>query len=138
MREAEFPVVLRGYDTAQVDALLRRVAAALPGEDARPVWCGPALDAVRLGVEPAPLGLRVVLRGYDRAEVEQFLAHCAHSLGPRVSQVPRLVGLLCRPRTGAPLRPRDVELAEFHLRARGYDVSEVDALLDEVLAALDG
>lgn len=136
VREAQFPVVVRGYDTAQVDALLARVAAALPGDDARPAWSGLPVDARALGLDPAPLDLPVTLRGYDRAEVEEFLTRCAHTLGERVRRVPRLAGLLCRPRTGAPLRPRDIELAQFHVRARGYDIEQVDALLDDVTAAL--
>lgn len=138
VREALFPVVLGGYQMAQVDALLERVAGLLPGDDARPGWCGPALDPVALALVVAPLDLPVTLRGYDRAEVEEFLARCAHSLGDRVRQVPELAGLLCRPRTGPVLRPRDVEMVQFRVRTRGYDIEQVDALLDRVMTELGG
>lgn len=138
VREALFPVVLGGYQTEQVDALLERVAAVLPGDDARPGWCGPALDPAALELVVAPLDLPVTLRGYDRAEVEEFLARCAHSLGRRVRQVPELAGLLCRPRAGPVLRPRDVEMVQFRVRTRGYDIEQVDALLDRVMSALGG
>lgn len=133
---AQFPVGLRGYDMAQVDDLLHRVAAALPPVDARPGW-----DETPAG---APEGsgplLRKVVRGYDVAEVDAFLARCAHSLaesgGHGIDEVPQLAPLLRTPRTGDPLRARDVEVVQFHVRGRGYDIEQVDELLDRVAAAL--
>jgi DivIVA domain-containing protein len=147
VRRALFPVALRGYDIAQVDSLLEAVAAALPGEDARPTWqpappepsqtSGPAQAAVGGGpAGPPPISLRAALRGYDVAEVDAFLVRCAHSLGPRIDRVPELRPLLSAPRSGAPLRARDVETAQFRIRRRGYAVDEVDALLDRVAVAL--
>jgi DivIVA domain-containing protein len=135
VRDARFPIVLRGYDIAQVDALLERVARALPGEDARPAWdaVGPAGDAA----DHPELVLRRAVRGYDVQEVDAFLSRCAHSLGARVDRVPELAGLLDRPRTGSPLRARDVELARFRIKTRGYDMQQVDLLLDRILTALD-
>jgi DivIVA domain-containing protein len=132
VRTARFPVVLRGYDLAEVDALLEQVAAALPGGER-------AWDDVPTGAVPEaePLVLRNVLRGYDVREVDDFLTRCAHSLGSRLSEVPELADRLARDRTGQPLRARDVEVAQFRLRGRGYDVVQVDELLDRVARALE-
>jgi DivIVA domain-containing protein len=60
-----FTVVLRGYDTREVDALLERIQQALASTD-------PAMRAsVRTEVN-AP-ALRIRLRGYDRAQVDDYL-----------------------------------------------------------------
>jgi DivIVA domain-containing protein len=134
VRDARFDVVLRGYDEGQVDALLERVAAALPDERSRPAWeHPPAEPAETTGTR---LALRRTVRGYDTEEVEAFLARCAHSLGASVDRVPELMPLLARPRTGDPLRARDVEVVQFHVRGRGYDIEQVDALLDRIATAL--
>jgi DivIVA domain-containing protein len=133
VRAARFPVVLRGYDMAAVDALLHRLLALLPEqpadwEDAAPV------EAAGPGPE-----LRRSARGYDVEEVDAFLVRCAHSLGRRVERVPELAPLQARPRTGSPLRARDVETVQFRVRlgpGRGYDIEQVDALLDRVAEAL--
>jgi DivIVA domain-containing protein len=60
-----FTVVLRGYDTAEVDAMLDRIQRALASAD-------PAMRAsVRTELnQPA---LRVRLRGYDRNEVDDYV-----------------------------------------------------------------
>jgi DivIVA domain-containing protein len=60
-----FTVVLRGYDVAQVDAILERIRQAVASTD----------RALRASVrrelnEPA---LEVRLRGYNRIEVDDFL-----------------------------------------------------------------
>lgn len=135
VREVRFPVVLRGgYDLAEVDALLRQVAAALPAavELPPPTWQGgPAEPA--LGPGPA---LRGNVRGYLRADVDTFLVRCAHSLGDLVGEVPQLASLTGQPRTGQPLTADDVEQVRFRMVWRGYRVDAVDALLDRVQAAL--
>jgi DivIVA domain-containing protein len=60
-----FTVVLRGYDTREVDALLERIQQALASTD-------PAMRAsVRTEVNAA--ALRIRLRGYDRAQVDDYL-----------------------------------------------------------------
>jgi DivIVA domain-containing protein len=140
VRAARFPVVLRGYDMGAVDALLHRLIRALP--DAPPAWDDdpPPVPAAAAD-EPAPQvpGLRRIARGYDVAEVDAFLVRCAHSLGRRVDRVPELAPLQALPRTGDPLRARDVETVQFHVRLgphRGYDIEQVDALLDRIAEAL--
>lgn len=135
VRGARFPVGLRGYDMAQVDALLERVANALPGEDERPTWDRPTGPIPVLSAVP-DLRLRHAPRGYDVEEVDAFLVRCAHSLGSRIDRVPELGPLRQRSRSGERLRARDVETAQFRLRLRGYAVDQVDALLDRVAAAL--
>lgn len=134
VRAARFDVVLRGYDAAQVDALLQQVAAALPDERQRPAWPD---DAVPVAGAPSTPPLRTTVRGYDTAEVDAFLSRCAHTLNGRLEALPELAGWLSGPRTGAPVRARDVEVAQFHVRARGYDIAQVDALLDRLCAELD-
>jgi DivIVA domain-containing protein len=137
VRAVQFPVTLRGYDMAQVDELLNRFAAALPAVERRPGWDVPPPAAVPAGTGP---GLRKVVRGYDVAEVDAFLSRCAHTLAEsgarRIGAVPELAPLLRVPRTGEPLRARDVEVVQFHVRGRGYDIEQVDALLDRVAVAL--
>jgi len=60
-----FAVVLRGYDTAEVDAMLKRVRTALASAD-------PALrTAVRAELNDP--GFPVRLRGYARNEVDAYL-----------------------------------------------------------------
>jgi DivIVA domain-containing protein len=133
VRAARFAVVPGGYDRPATDALLARVAALLPQVDSRPAWA-----AAPAGLEPVPLRLPRTLRGYDIAEVDAFLLRCAHSLGPGLTAVPELAGLLGQPPTGEPVRARDVEQQQFRIRGlrRAYDVAAVDALLDRVQRAL--
>ena len=60
-----FTVVLRGYDTVEVDAMLRRLRPALASHD-------PVLRAsVRAELNQPPFPIR--LRGYDRNEVHDYL-----------------------------------------------------------------
>jgi DivIVA domain-containing protein len=60
-----FTVVLRGYDPEEVDAVLRRVKAALASTD-------PAMRAA-VRTELDQPGFRVRMRGYDRSEVDDYL-----------------------------------------------------------------
>jgi DivIVA domain-containing protein len=60
-----FTVVLRGYDIAEVDAMVQRLEKALTSSD-------PVLRAsVRAELNQPALRLR--LRGYDRVQVDAFL-----------------------------------------------------------------
>lgn len=132
MRDVRFPVVLRGYDLAEVDALLRRVAHALELLDGPRAWDSePVAPASAVGPE-----LRTALRGYARGDVEPFLVRCAHSLGERVREVPELAALTAQPRLGLPLTVGEVARAQFRLDWRGVDPVQVDALLDRVQALL--
>lgn len=134
VREVRFSLVRVGYDLAEVDVLLRRVAAALPPvpEPPAPTW---DTEPVPAAVAPGP-GLRTALRGYRREDVDPFLVRCAHSLRTRVAEVPELVALTGRPRVAPPLTPREVEQVQFRMVWRGYAVDPVDALLDRVQAVL--
>ena len=60
-----FTVVLRGYDTGEVDAMLKRVQDALASAD-------PALRA-SMSRELDHFEFHVRLRGYDRGEVDAYL-----------------------------------------------------------------
>jgi DivIVA domain-containing protein len=134
VRDVRFPLVLRGYDLAEVDALLRRVARALPDppEADPPSWEG---EPVPPALGPGP-GLRTSWRGYVRDDVDAFLVRCAHSLGARVAEVPELASLTGEPRTGRPLTAREVDAVQFRLVRGGYAPDAVDALLDRVQALL--
>jgi DivIVA domain-containing protein len=69
----EFLVVLRGYDRAQIDALVGSALEALRAPD-RPDLRASFAQALR---EP----LLVRLRGYDRAQVDTYLSRLAATLG---------------------------------------------------------
>lgn len=60
-----FTVVLRGYDQAEVDALMRRLEKALASTD-------PALRA-SVRAELNQPEFRVRMRGYDREQVDEYL-----------------------------------------------------------------
>jgi DivIVA domain-containing protein len=132
VRDVRFPVVLRGYDLAAIDLLLRRVQAALAEDAPAPAWAG---EPVPPAIGPGP-ALRSAARGYAREEVDGFFVQCAHSLGERVGRVPELAALTGRPRTGVPLTARDVENVQFRMVLRGYAPGQVDDLLDRVAAEL--
>lgn len=104
----------RGYDPAQVDAFLLRIADALAGRTPlRP-------DQVRAVVFTEVPG------GYDQRSVDDFLAALEHQL--HTGHVP--------PTT---LRTGDALLAvKLPRSANGYDRGEVDAFLGRAAAALDG
>lgn len=63
--EADFTIVLRGYDRGQVDALLRQVDDALASTDLTVREA--AAEAVRGAT------FEMVMRGYDRDQVDQLL-----------------------------------------------------------------
>jgi DivIVA domain-containing protein len=60
-----FTVVLRGYDAAEVDAMLNRIQKALASAD-------PAMRA-SVRAELNHPAFRVRLRGYDRVQVDDYL-----------------------------------------------------------------
>lgn len=63
--EVDFTIVLRGYDRAQVEALLRQVDEALMSGDL--ALREAAAEAVRGAT------FQVALRGYDRAQVDRLI-----------------------------------------------------------------
>jgi DivIVA domain-containing protein len=120
LRTAKFPRHPRngqGYDPAQVEQFLLRMADALAGR----IRVHP--DEVRAVVfRLAPSGQR----GYDPRPVDDFLARLERQL--RAGYVPP-TGL----RTGEDLL--DVKLSKA---SNGYDRVEVDAFLARAASALDG
>jgi DivIVA domain-containing protein len=129
---ARFPVVLRGYERAQVDALLVRINGTLGrGSGKAPVEPVTA-DEVR--------GTRfdVVLRGYDQRAVDEMLQENIRELAATADRRTRHR----RPVVGVRWLIEWIENAQFGssgLRA-GYDVRDVDAFLDrviELMAAID-
>jgi DivIVA domain-containing protein len=118
------PVVLRGYDRKQVDTLLQRISRALDG--------GPpiSMEEVR--------GTRfdVALRGYDSRSVDELLRECIRELQAR-APIGERPG---RPRAQPAWLINWIQNARFSgagLR-NGYDVRDVDAFLDRVVAGLRG
>ena len=65
--DMDFTIALRGYDPAEVDAVVRRAHEALASDD-------PAVRA-SARAELARAALRVRLRGYDRGQVDEYLRH---------------------------------------------------------------
>jgi DivIVA domain-containing protein len=61
----DFTVVVRGYDRAEVDAVVDRMTSALTSND-------PSRKAA-LGRELRETRFTIRLRGYDRAQVDDFL-----------------------------------------------------------------
>ncbi|MFI0487378.1 DivIVA domain-containing protein [Actinomadura sp. 9N215] len=122
--DARLPVVLRGYDRKQVDGLLRRVSQALNG--------GPPMSAD----DVRRTRFDVVLRGYEPHAVDRLVRECILELQAR------------GPIADRPGRPRaqpawlinwiqNARFAGAGLRS-GYDVRDVDAFLDRVVAGLRG
>lgn len=116
VRSTSFPRGRRGkgYDPAQVDAFLIRIADALSGR----AKLHP--DEVRRVI------FHEVPGGYDQRSVDDFLARMEWQL--RAGLVPP-TGL----RTGA-----DVLAVKIPRSANGYDRGEVDAFLARAAASLDG
>jgi DivIVA domain-containing protein len=109
----EFSVVLRGYDPRAVDALLAPAVAALTAgdEDAR----ADAVAALRHAALP------VVLRGFDRGQVDAAIARLAAQL-----------------EGASPVDGGAGHRAEFDVVLRGYDAAAVDRLVERVGRALAG
>ncbi|NVI90887.1 DivIVA domain-containing protein [Actinomadura sp. BRA 177] len=121
---ARLPVVLRGYDRTQVDTLLKRISQALDG--------GPPVSAD----EVRATRFDVVLRGYDNRSVDELLRECIRELQLKepIGERPR------RPRAQPGWLINWIQNARFAsagLRT-GYDVRDVDAFLDRVVAGLRG
>jgi DivIVA domain-containing protein len=72
MPDFPFTIVLRGYDTAQVDELIRRANRALASTN-------PA-DRAAVERDLRQPDLRTRLRGYDRVHVDAHLAALADHL----------------------------------------------------------
>lgn len=121
---ARLPVVLRGYDRRQVDALLKRISQALNG--GTPI----SVDEVQ------ETRFDVVLRGYDTRLVDELVRECIRELrtkGPVADRPGRsraqpawLINWI-----------RNARFSGSGLRT-GYDVRDVDAFLDRVLTGLRG
>ncbi|SEG86955.1 DivIVA domain-containing protein [Thermomonospora echinospora] len=122
---ARFPVVLRGYDCAQVDALTARIEDALQ----RGAGFLTAEDVLRSR-------FAVVLRGYDQQAVDEYLYECIR----RLREGARPVRPQRRPRVPAGRLIDWIHGIEFSgagMRT-GYDARDVDAFLDRVVAGLRG
>lgn len=118
------PVVLRGYDRDQVDALLRRIAQALNG--------GPPMSAD----EVRKTRFDVVLRGYEPRAVDELVRECIREL-QAMAPISERPG---RPRAQPAWLINWIQNARFSgagLRS-GYDVRDVDAFLDRIVAGLRG
>ncbi|WP_176985241.1 DivIVA domain-containing protein [Asanoa ishikariensis] len=98
----DFDISLRGYDRHTVDTLVRAVHAAAGDPD--------RIESLIAGAEP----LTMALRGYDRAQVDAWLASCRT--------------LLPAPTPDSSFRPTIV--------LRGYRIAETDALFAKAEAAI--
>ncbi|GAA1881411.1 DivIVA domain-containing protein [Actinomadura bangladeshensis] len=121
---ARLPVALRGYDRKQVDTLLQRISQTLDG--------GPPVSAE----EVRGTRFDIVLRGYDSRAVDELLRECLRELQARAPIAERPG----RPRAQPAWLINWIQNARFSgagLRS-GYDVRDVDAFLDRVVAGLRG
>lgn len=123
--QTRLPVALRGYDRTQVDSLLERINATLRYGQ----WGLTADDVRRTRFD-------IVLRGYDQRAVDDLLQEAIRELQSAVpiGHRPR------RPRVHPGWLINWIQNAKFAgsgVRA-GYDVRDVDALLDRVVAGLRG
>jgi DivIVA domain-containing protein len=67
-----FTIVLRGYDVDEVNAMLERIRKAVASTDRA------FRDSIRDELNHPTLGVR--LRGYDRAEVDDYLRRAVDRL----------------------------------------------------------
>ncbi|WP_131737998.1 DivIVA domain-containing protein [Actinomadura roseirufa] len=118
------PVALRGYDRGQVDVLLERISRALTG--------GPPLSAD----EVRATRFDIVLRGYEQRAVDELVRECIRELQTVAPNGERSG----RPRVHPGWLVNWIQNARFssaRLRS-GYDVRDVDAFLDRIVAGLRG
>ncbi|MFC5754104.1 DivIVA domain-containing protein [Actinomadura rugatobispora] len=123
--DTRLPVALRGYDRAQVDALLERVTATL-----RYGRWGLTADDVRR------TRFDIVLRGYEQRAVDELLQEAIRELQSAAPMGVRPG----RPKVHPGWLISWIQNARFSgagVRA-GYDVRDVDAFLDRVVAGLRG
>ncbi|MFV2175003.1 DivIVA domain-containing protein [Actinomadura sp. LOL_016] len=118
------PIVLRGYDRAQVDGLLEEIGRALNG--------GAPLTADEVRTRR----FDIVMRGYDPQAVDDLVCECIREL-QAAGPIGERAG---RPRVHPAWLISWIENARFPaVRMRmGYDVRDVDTFLERVIAGLRG
>lgn len=122
---SRFPVALRGYDRAEVDALFDRIENALDG--------GPPLTADQV----RRARFRIAVRGYQRMAVDEMLRECMRELQAVVPPTTR--PRRAKVHTGWLMTwIRGTRFAGAGLLRIGYDVRDVDAFLDRVISGLRG
>lgn len=140
-----FPTARRGYDRAEVDAVMARVDGTL----GRAPLTGPPITAQEIG----RTRFGKARNGYDRAVVDAAMIDAAAALGgaPMTGYQPISPSPTgCAPGPGAPdggspeaarermpAGLRDAKFPTSRLRA-GYDIAEVDRFIDYAVAALTG
>jgi DivIVA domain-containing protein len=138
VEEVEFHRATGGYDYNEVDAFLdqvqRRIArfymelSAAPYRRPRPV-----VGRLRLPLDHASLGFAVCLRGYAAADVDAFLKRAASTLDRlEAARSAREHGYEAPGLPPNLLTADDVRHVSFPEVHPGYDVQEVDELLDEI------
>jgi DivIVA domain-containing protein len=86
---------------------------------------------------PEPQPFRTAFRGYDPEQVDALLARCARTLGERARELPAVAWASHLPVSDTrPVTALEVEQVQFRVRFRGYQLQEVDDLLDQVAARL--
>ncbi|QFG25489.1 DivIVA domain-containing protein [Actinomadura sp. WMMB 499] len=123
-KDTRLPVVLRGYDREQVDGLLEEIRRSLNG--------GAPLTADEVRARR----FDVVLRGYDPRAVDELVCECIRDL-QAAGPIGERAG---RPRVHPDWLISWIQNARFpSVRVRtGYDVRDVDAFLERVIAGLRG
>jgi len=123
-KQRRLPVALRGYDRGQVDELLGRIRTRLAGTGTL------TADEVRA------TRFDIVLRGYEPRTVDELLQECIRELQAK-GPIGRRPG---RPRVHPGWLITWIQNAKFAGSGlhTGYDVRDVDAFLDRVVAGLRG
>lgn len=138
IEEVEFHRATGGYDYNEVDAFLDEVQrdivhsyldlGADPYRRPRPV-----VGRLRLPSDHASLGFAMCMRGYGVSEVDAFLDRTASTLNRlEAARSAREHGYDAPGLPPSLLTAEDVRRAEFPEVRPGYDMQEVDELLDEV------
>ncbi|WP_306369073.1 DivIVA domain-containing protein [Nocardiopsis sp. CC223A] len=130
----EFDVILRGYDRVQVTDLVHRVSAALAaGAGAAPPAGVPGGTLPITSAELSSARLDVVLRGFDRVQVTDWIDGAAGELARLES---RNGGVPAPSAPGPAAAEAPPPQPAFDVVLRGYERTQVSDLLDRAYATL--
>ncbi|MCX8530634.1 MAG: DivIVA domain-containing protein [Rhodoluna sp.] len=134
LRQAEFPMIRKGYSVSAVDGAIDRLEDAFAKAEIDRKRAAGGYDALRDRIVAIKLLLKgrldrpkrqhfsstgLILRGYDRKQVDRFMASVAAHI-----------------ETGRELDLNSVRRAVFKVKRGGYAEIQVDAFIDRVVELL--
>ncbi len=134
LRRSEFPMVRKGYSVSAVDGAIDRLEDAFAKAEIERKRSAGGFDALRDRIVAIKASLKgrldrpkrqhfsntgLILRGYDRKQVDRFMASVAAHI-----------------ETGRELDLNSVRRAVFKLKRGGYAEIQVDAFIDRVVELL--